>query len=51
MFAQKFEVSHNRLTPDCIYVKEIDFKNDTISIEVDGFEKVHLESLGINFDA
>lgn len=28
----------------------IDFRDDTISIEVHGFEKVHLELLGINND-
>ena len=39
------------MTPDCIYVKEIDFKNDTITIEVDGFEKIHLETLGLNLEA
>jgi hypothetical protein len=51
VYAQRHEVSHQRLTPDCIYVKALDFKEDTISIEVDGFEKLHLETMGLKIEA
>ena len=51
VYACRHGVSHQRLTPDCIYVKEINFKEDTIAIEVDGFEKMHLENMGLHFEA
>ena len=43
-------ISHCRLDCDCINVNSIDFRDDTIAVEVHGFEKVHLELLGINGD-
>ena len=36
-------ISHCRLDSDCINVTHLDFRDDTIKIEVTGFEKVHLE--------
>jgi hypothetical protein len=32
-------------------VKAVDFKEDKISIEVDGFEKLHLETMGLKVEA
>ncbi len=32
-------------------MKAVDFKEDTISIEVDGFEKLHLETMGLKVEA
>jgi hypothetical protein len=51
VYAQRHEVSHQRLTPDCIYVKDLDFKEDTIAIEVDGFDKLYLETMGLSVEA
>ncbi len=39
-----------RLNPDCIKIRNLDFREDTIHIEIDGFEKIHLELLGVNTD-
>lgn len=32
-------------------MKALDFKEDTIKIEVDGFEKLHLETMGLKVEA
>lgn len=50
VFANTLGVSHCRLDSDCVSVKHLDFRDDVIKIEVHGFEKVHLEPLGINTD-
>lgn len=51
VYAKSLGVSHCRLDSDCIHVSQLDFRNDKIDIQVSGFEKVHLEKLGINIEA
>lgn len=50
IFAKSLGLSHCRLDSDCIHVKHLDFRNDKIEILVHGFEKVHLETLGVNIE-
>lgn len=49
--AKALGLSHCRLDSDCIHVTSLDFRDDKIEIEVTGFEKVHLEKLGVYGDA
>lgn len=44
-YAREHNISHQRLTTECLSVHQLDFNQDKITIKVEGFEKVLFEEL------